>query len=45
MQGNLKGYDQKINLILTDATERVYGDDGPVEVDDVGTQMIRGDNV
>lgn len=33
------------NLILNDARERVYSDDSPVEVVELGLYVIRGDNV
>jgi len=39
------GNDQVQNLILNDAKERVYSDDTPVEMVDLGLYVIRGDNV
>jgi U6 snRNA-associated Sm-like protein LSm8 len=39
------GNDQVQNLILNDAQERVYSDDAPVEMVDLGLYVIRGDNV
>lgn len=39
------GNDQVQNLILNEAKERVYTDDTPVEIVDLGLYVIRGDNV
>jgi U6 snRNA-associated Sm-like protein LSm8 len=43
--GALVGNDQVQNLILNDAQERVYSEDAPVEMVDLGLYVIRGDNV
>ena len=43
--GELVGNDQVQNLILNQAQERVYSDDAPVELVDLGLYVIRGDNV
>jgi small nuclear ribonucleoprotein (snRNP)-like protein len=43
--GTLVGNDQVQNLILSDAQERVYSFDAPVETVDLGLYVIRGDNV
>jgi U6 snRNA-associated Sm-like protein LSm8 len=43
--GTLVGNDQVQNLILSDAQERLYSDDAPVETVDLGLYVIRGDNV
>lgn len=43
--GKLVGNDQVQNLILNQAQERVYSDDAPVELVELGLYVIRGDNV
>jgi U6 snRNA-associated Sm-like protein LSm8 len=43
--GSLVGNDQVQNLILKDAQERVYSEDAPVELVELGLYVIRGDNV
>ena len=43
--GVFVGYDQVQNLILNEAQERVFSDDGPPESVDLGLYVIRGDNV
>eukprot|EP00999_Lentomonas_sp_LEN2_P001582 NODE_2646_length_528_cov_55.643392_g2596_i0.p1 GENE.NODE_2646_length_528_cov_55.643392_g2596_i0~~NODE_2646_length_528_cov_55.643392_g2596_i0.p1 ORF type:complete len:100 (+),score=17.47 NODE_2646_length_528_cov_55.643392_g2596_i0:74-373(+) len=43
--GTLKGFDQNINIILSDAVERSYSTSAGVLETAVGIQMIRGDNV
>lgn len=43
--GELVGNDQVQNLILNQAQERVYSDDAPVELVELGLYVIRGDNV
>jgi U6 snRNA-associated Sm-like protein LSm8 len=45
MQGMLRGFDQQINLILTDTRERVYSSKSGVETVPLGLYMVRGDNV
>lgn len=44
MVGTLKGYDQVINIILSDCEERVYSSKG-VEIVHLGLYVIRGDDV
>ena len=44
MVGILKGYDQVINIILSDCEERVYSSKG-VEIVHLGLYVIRGDDV
>jgi small nuclear ribonucleoprotein (snRNP)-like protein len=44
-QGELKGYDQNINLVLNDCVERVYSPDAGVELSPLGLQIVRGDNM
>lgn len=44
MVGILKGYDQVINIILSDCEERVYSNKG-VEIVHLGLYVIRGDDV
>ena len=43
--GQLKGYDQLQNLVLSDSHERVFSTDAPVELIPLGLYIIRGDNV
>jgi U6 snRNA-associated Sm-like protein LSm8 len=43
--GVLVGNDQVQNLILNEAQERVYSDDVPVDLVELGLYLIRGDNV
>jgi hypothetical protein len=45
MQGELKGFDQTTNVILSGSTERVFSIDEPVEEVPLGLYMIRGDNM
>lgn len=42
--GTLKGFDQKLNVILSQCEERVFGGDG-VEVVDLGVYVVRGESV
>ena len=44
-QGQLKGFDQTTNIILSDSTERVFSADEPVEEVPLGLYLIRGDNM
>ena len=43
--GMMAGYDQLQNLILKDASERVYSPDADPETVPLGLYVIRGDNV
>eukprot|EP00300_Choanocystis_sp_HF-7_P001938 c11533_g1_i2.p1 GENE.c11533_g1_i2~~c11533_g1_i2.p1 ORF type:complete len:109 (+),score=28.55 c11533_g1_i2:41-328(+) len=43
--GELKGFDQTINVVLFDCHERVYSSDAGVEQASLGLQIIRGDNI
>lgn len=43
--GQLKGFDQTTNIILSDSTERVFSADEPVEEVPLGLYLIRGDNI
>lgn len=43
--GLLKGFDQRLNIILDKCHERVFSPDAPVEIIHRGLYMIRGDNV
>ena len=45
MQGKLKGFDVRTNLILADSVEREYSADAGVEMVPLGLYMIKGDNV
>ncbi|KFD64504.1 hypothetical protein M514_23351 [Trichuris suis] len=45
LTGNLKGFDQTINLVLDEACERVYSKDQGIEQVQLGLYIIRGDNV
>uniref|UniRef100_A0A7E4W7S1 U6 snRNA-associated Sm-like protein LSm8 n=1 Tax=Panagrellus redivivus TaxID=6233 RepID=A0A7E4W7S1_PANRE len=42
--GTLEGYDHSTNVVLQDASERVFSTDGVTNVP-LGIYMIRGDNV
>ena len=41
IRGNLRGFDQHMNLLLDDSVEFLDGDDS----NDLGTIVVRGDNV
>ncbi|OQV13650.1 putative U6 snRNA-associated Sm-like protein LSm8 [Hypsibius exemplaris] len=43
--GMFQGYDQTINIILTDANERVYSSFQGVQTVPLGVYMVRGDNI
>ena len=43
--GNLKGFDQQTNLILTNSEERVFSITAGVEKQPLGLYVIRGDTV
>lgn len=45
IMGTLVGNDQVQNVILSDAQERIYSDDAPVETVELGLYVIRGDSV
>jgi small nuclear ribonucleoprotein (snRNP)-like protein len=44
-QGVLKGFDQTVNIVLAECSERVYSSSKPVEVVELGVFLIRGDNM
>jgi len=43
--GTLKGFDQLINLILDDTSERIFSTTSGMEQISLGLKIIRGDNV
>ncbi|CEM19216.1 unnamed protein product [Vitrella brassicaformis CCMP3155] len=43
--GTLRGFDQTTNVILQDASERVYSQDQGVEEIQLGLYVVRGDNI
>ncbi|GJN89310.1 hypothetical protein Rhopal_002290-T1 [Rhodotorula paludigena] len=43
--GELKGFDQTTNVILSGSTERVYSADEGVEEVPLGVYIVRGDNI
>merc|ERR1712196_217592 len=43
--GNLKGYDQHLNIIIDECHERVYSSVSGVEQVVLGLYIIRGDNI
>ena len=43
--GNLRSFDQKMNIILANCVERRYQLNEPVQSDDMGLYFIRGDNI
>jgi small nuclear ribonucleoprotein (snRNP)-like protein len=45
LQGTLKGFDQTVNVILEDCTERTYDPVQGVEQVPLGLYIIRGDNL
>lgn len=45
MQGELKGFDQTTNVILSGSTERVFSTEEGVEEVPLGVYIIRGDNI
>ncbi|CAN0272660.1 unnamed protein product, partial [Hapterophycus canaliculatus] len=44
-QGNLKGYDHTINLVLEGCKERIYSQARGVEQVQLGLYICRGDNM
>ena len=44
-QGQLEGFDQTINVILSNSVERVYSMDEAVEEAPLGLYVVRGDNI
>lgn len=44
-QGELKGFDQTTNVILSHSSERVYSLDEGVEEVELGLYVVRGDNI
>ncbi len=44
-QGQLEGFDQTINVILSNSVERVYSLDEAVEEVPLGLYVVRGDNI
>lgn len=45
MQGVLKGFDQRVNLILDKSVERVFSSEQGVQFEPLGLYIIRGDAV
>uniref|UniRef100_A0AAV1V8F6 U6 snRNA-associated Sm-like protein LSm8 n=1 Tax=Peronospora matthiolae TaxID=2874970 RepID=A0AAV1V8F6_9STRA len=43
--GVLKGFDQCVNVILSDSFERVFSLKEPVEAVELGLYIVRGDNI
>ncbi|GAA5842602.1 hypothetical protein JCM9279_003633 [Rhodotorula babjevae] len=43
--GELKGFDQTTNVILSGSVERVFSADEPVEEVPLGVYIVRGDNI
>ncbi|XP_003383057.1 PREDICTED: U6 snRNA-associated Sm-like protein LSm8 [Amphimedon queenslandica] len=43
--GTLKGFDQTVNIILSNSHERVYSSSSGVEQVQLGLYIIRGDNI
>ncbi|KAL7008149.1 snRNP Sm protein [Cystobasidiomycetes sp. EMM_F5] len=43
--GELKGFDQTTNIILSGSSERIFSIDEPVEEVPLGIYLIRGDNM
>ena len=45
LKGQLTGFDPQCNLVLVKCVERIFSTDEPVEVQEHGLLLIRGDNV
>ncbi|KNC75126.1 hypothetical protein SARC_12342 [Sphaeroforma arctica JP610] len=43
--GQLKGYDQNINIVLRNCHERVYHPSEPFQKVEMGSYIVRGDNL
>ncbi|GAV02977.1 hypothetical protein RvY_13472 [Ramazzottius varieornatus] len=43
--GSFQGYDQTINVVLTDSSERVYSSHQGIQTVPLGAYMVRGDNI
>ncbi|EGG08400.1 uncharacterized protein MELLADRAFT_105058 [Melampsora larici-populina 98AG31] len=43
--GDLKGFDQTTNIILSESIERVYSADEPMEEVPLGLYVVRGDHI
>lgn len=43
--GNLRSFDQKMNIILSNCVERRYQQQEAVQSDDMGLYFLRGDNI
>lgn len=43
--GTLKGYDQVCNVIVAQSSERVFNPKSPTQVNPLGVDVIRGDNI
>ncbi len=43
--GQLRGFDQVQNMVLSDCHERVYAEDRPVSLQALGLYVLRGDTV
>lgn len=43
--GELKGFDQTTNIILSDSIERVFSSDEPMEEVPLGLYIVRGDHI
>ncbi|MBW0467397.1 hypothetical protein O181_007112 [Austropuccinia psidii MF-1] len=45
ISGELKGFDQTTNIILSDSIERVYSSEEPMEEVPLGLYIVRGDHI
>uniref|UniRef100_A0A0K0FAS8 U6 snRNA-associated Sm-like protein LSm8 n=1 Tax=Strongyloides venezuelensis TaxID=75913 RepID=A0A0K0FAS8_STRVS len=43
--GTLIGFDQATNVILSNSSERIYAADKPLNIVNLGLQLIKGSNV
>lgn len=43
--GNLVSFDQSLNVVLQECFEKVYDNSKPVQIENMGVYIIRGDNV
>lgn len=45
LQGTLRGYDQKSNVVLSESVERIYSADAGVDEAQLGLYLVKGDTM